>query len=120
LVKWSNTKIFSNLAAKNLALRQQLAVMKRTNKRPNIRMMDRLFWVLLSKIWSSWREALVIAKPDTVVRLHSKGFKLFWKFKSKGLEKPQVSREIRHLVWRMANGQPNSFWKPFPGIRQSI
>jgi transposase InsO family protein len=104
---WSKTKISSNLAAENLALRQQLVVMKRTNKRPKIRMMDRLFWVLLSRIWSSWREALVIAKPDTVVRWHRKGFKLFWKFKSKGPGRPQVSREIRHLVRRMAKANPS-------------
>ena len=79
---WSKIKITSNLAAENLALRQQLAVMKRTNKRPKIRMTDRLFWVLLSRIWIPWRKSLVIVKPDTVVRWHRKGFKLFWTFKS--------------------------------------
>ena len=71
---WSKFKVTSNLAAENLALRQQLAVMKRTNKRPEIRMADRLFWVFLSRIWSPWRKSLVIVKPDTVVRWHRKGF----------------------------------------------
>ena len=104
---WSKIKATSNLAAENLALRQQLAVMKRTNKRPKIRMADRLFWVLLSRIWSPWRRSLVIAKPDTVVRWHRKGFKLFWKFKSKGPGRPQVSRVIRHLVRRMAKANPS-------------
>ena len=105
---WSKFKVTSNLAAENLALRQQLAVMKRTNKRPKIRMADRIFWVLLSRIWSPWRRSLVIVRPDTVVRWHHKSFKLFWKFKSKGPGRPQVSREIRHLVRRMAKA--NSSW----------
>ena len=79
---WSKFNVTSNLAAENLALRHQLAVMKRTNKRPKIRRADRLFWVFLSLIWSPWRKSLVIVTPDTVVRWHRKGFKLFWKFKS--------------------------------------
>jgi len=104
---WLKFKVTSNLAAENLALRHQLAVMKRTNKRPRIRMVDRLFWVLLSRIWTPWRKSLIIVKPDTVVYWHRKGFKLFWKFKSKGPGRPQVSREIRDLVRRMAAANPN-------------
>ncbi|MDX2494907.1 MAG: integrase core domain-containing protein [Desulfuromusa sp.] len=104
---WSKFKITSNLAAENLALRQQLVVMKRANKRPKIRMVDRLFWVVLSRIWTPWRKSLVIVKPDTVVHWHRKGFKLFWKFKSKGSGRPQVSREICDLVRRMAAANPS-------------
>ncbi len=84
---WSKFKITSNLAAENLALRQQLVVMKRANKRPKIRMADRLFWILLSRIWSPWRKSLVIVKPDTVVHWHRKGFKLFWKLQ---IQRPGV------------------------------
>ena len=104
---WSKLKIPSNLAVENFALRQQLAVMKRTNNRPKIRMTDRLFWVLLSLIWRPWRKYLVIVKPDTVVHWHRKGFKLFWKFKSKGQGRPQISREICDLVRRMAVDNPS-------------
>jgi putative transposase len=103
----SKIKITLNLAAENLVLRQQLTVMKRTNTRPKIRMADRLFWVVLSRIWTPWHKSLVIVKPDTVVHWHRKGFKLFWKFKSKGLGRPQVSREIRDLVRRMAAANPS-------------
>jgi hypothetical protein len=74
---WSKIKITLNLAAENIALRQQLAVMKRMNKRPKIRITDRLFWVMLSRIWHPWGKSLVIVTPDTVVRWHRKGFKLF-------------------------------------------
>ena len=58
----------SDLALENLALRQQVAAMKRSTKRPQLRSRDRLFWILLARFWSNWREALVIVKPDTVVR----------------------------------------------------
>ena len=80
--------------------------MKRTNKRPKIRITDRLFWVLLSRIWVPWRESLVIVKPDTVVRWHQKGFKLFWKFKSKGPGRRRIGCEIRNLVRKMAIANP--------------
>ncbi|ACN17461.1 transposase [Desulforapulum autotrophicum HRM2] len=104
---WSKFKVTSNLAAENLVLRQQLAVMKWTNKRPKIRRADRLFWVLLSQIWTPWRKSLIIVKSDTVICWHRKGFKLFWKFKSTGPGRPQVSREIRDLVRRMATANSN-------------
>ena len=101
--------ITSHLAAQNLVLRQQLAVMKRTNRRPKIHTVDRLFWVLLYRIWSPWRKSLIIVRPETIVRWHRKGFKLFWKGKSKakGLGRPRVNLEIRDLVRKMATANPS-------------
>lgn len=96
-----------NLAAENIALRHQLAIMKRTNKRPKIRMTDWRFWVLLSRIWHPWRKSLVNVKPETVVRWHRKGFKLFYAFKSKSSGRPRISREIRDLVKKMAGAHPS-------------
>jgi putative transposase len=98
----------SDLALENLALRQQLAIWKRPKKRPQIRTKDRLFWILLSRFWSNWRQALIVVKPETVIRWHKKGFKLFWKFKSrrKGLGRPPISPEIRDLILKMANANP--------------
>src|SRR5207253_5016148 len=54
------------LALENLALRQQLAVYKRTAPRPKLRTTDRLFWVGLARVWAGWQQALVIVSPDTV------------------------------------------------------
>jgi hypothetical protein len=100
----------SDLALENLALRQQLAILKRPKKRPQIRTKDRLFWIMLCRFWSNWRQALIVVKPETVIRWHRKGFKLFWKFKSrrKGPGRPPISSEIRDLVRRMAKA--NSLW----------
>jgi hypothetical protein len=97
-----------DLALENLALRQQVTAMKWSIKRPRLRSRDRLFWIMLSRFWSNWRQALIIVKPDTVVRWHKKGFKLFWRFKSrhKGPGRPPINPEIRDLVWRMAMANP--------------
>ena len=61
-----------------LALRQQLAVFKRKHPRPKLSPIDRLFWTILRRSWSGWGEALIIVKPDTVVRWHRTGFRLYW------------------------------------------
>ena len=56
------------VALETLALRQQLAALTRTRKRPQLRPTDRLFWILLAKVWREWRTALLIVQPETVVR----------------------------------------------------
>ena len=65
------------LAAENLALRQQLAVLHRSARRPRLRQHDRLFWVWLSRLWSDWHSCLLIVKPDTVIAWHRQGFRLY-------------------------------------------
>jgi putative transposase len=84
------------LATEILVLRQQLVVLNRTVKRPKIRRRDRLFWVSLSRLWKDWREALIIVKPETVIKWHREGFRLYWRWKSKApLGRPKIDQEIR-------------------------
>ena len=64
------------LALESLALRQQLAVLRHKTKRPKLTNTDRAFWVTLSRLWSDWQHALILVKPETVIRWHRKGFKL--------------------------------------------
>ncbi len=66
-----------DLALENLALRQQLGIMKQSVKRPQLCSRDHHFWIILFRFWNNWPEALIIVKPDTVVRWHKKGFKIF-------------------------------------------
>lgn len=56
------------LAIEILALRQQLAVLNRSIKRPQLDRRDRSFWVMLSRFWQNWREVLMIVKPETVLK----------------------------------------------------
>ncbi len=106
-------EIFADRAALHteiLALRQQVAVLKRQRPRPSLRKADRVFWVILSCLWPGWRHALVIVRPETVIGWHRKGFRLFWtwKWRRGKLGRPPVSREIRHLVRRMS--RENTRW----------
>jgi hypothetical protein len=68
----------SDLALENLAFRQQLSILKRHKKRPQIRTKDRLFWIMLCRFWSNWQPPLIVVKPETVIRWHRKGFNRFF------------------------------------------
>ena len=103
-------KLRSELALENLALRQQLAILNRRYRRPRLRRSDRVFWLLLSRCWSHWKETLVIVKPETVVRWHRKRFALYWtRLSRKGRPgRPAKDHEIRELIRKMANS--NVLW----------
>ncbi len=87
-----------------LALRQQLATYAQRGPKPRITSVDRIFWALLSRIWSGWKENLVIVQPDTVVRWHRTSFRLYWRFISKrGPGRPPIPVEVQALIRRFAN-----------------
>ena len=67
-----------DLVLENLALRQQLAIFKHRDPRLRLTHPERLFWIALSRVWSRWREALVVVKPETVVGWHR------WAFRGSG------------------------------------
>ncbi len=98
------------VAVENLALRLQLAAYKRKRKRPMLTLLDRLFWVGLSQVWSDWRHALVFVQPDTVVRWQRERFRRFWarlsRPKGPRRGRPAVASEIRRLVRQMAIANP--------------
>ena len=68
-----------SLLLENLALRQQLAVLKRRHPRPRLDLLDKLFWVAVRRFWSGWQQSLIVVTPETVVRWHRAGFRLYWK-----------------------------------------
>jgi hypothetical protein len=83
------------LALQNLALRQQLAVWKARQSWPRLTEMGRLFWVLLSKLWTSWRHSLQVVRPETVVGWHRQGFRGYWAWKSRHRSgRPMISAEL--------------------------
>ena len=69
----------SEQAIVELVLRQQLATYADKGARPRLSPLDRTFWVALSRMWPQWKAALVIVKPETVVRWHQRGFRLYWR-----------------------------------------
>ena len=85
------------LALENLALRQQVALLKSTGKRPRPSAFDRLFWVALARWWSDWRSALLIVTPDTVIRWHREGFRRYWHWRSRPRPpgRPPIDLQLR-------------------------
>ena len=100
------------LALEEMALRHQIAVLKRSGtRRPCFRGWDRLFWILLSWWWPRWRQALMIVQPETVVRWRRDVWSVFWRYRARGRwrgGRPKVSPEVRALIVRMA--RENFLW----------
>ena len=97
------------LVVENLLLRQQLAVALRSRLRPRLTRRDRLFWVLARWLTTEWRRHLVLVSPDTVVRWHRQGWRLFWRWRSRTrLGRPHVPAEVRELIATMS--RENVLW----------
>ena len=97
----------ATLAAENLALRQQVAVLQRSVTRPRLHRRDRIFWVWLSRLWRGWRSGLLVVQPETVLRWHREGFRLYWRLKSrKPCGRPKLDAGIRALIRRMSRDNP--------------
>ena len=97
------------ITAENLALRQQVTVLRVSAKRPRLRRRDRILRVSLSRLWADWRSCLLIVKPETVIRWHRQGFRLYWRWRSrKKTGRPAIGAEIRNLIRRMS--RDNQTW----------
>ena len=98
-----------DVALEVLALRQQLAVLKRKRPRPPLNALDRLFWTTLSRFWPRWMDVLEIVKSKTVVGWHRAGFRLYWRWHSRARGgRPKITAEIRALIRQMA--KENAGW----------
>jgi putative transposase len=100
---------YSELLFEIAVLRQQLAVLKRQTPRPQLTRSDRLFWIVLRRFWKKWQEALIIVKPETVISWHRKGFRLYWKYRSRNRKskgKLPITKELKKLIRQMAYENP--------------
>jgi len=94
-----------DLVLENLALRHQLLM---CGRRPRVRGADRLLWEALFRRWAGWRGALVVLRPETVVRWHREGWQRYWARKSRPAElgRPRIPLEARELIARLARENP--------------
>jgi len=107
LIDLSRSKF--DLVAENALLRQQLIILRRQVKRPACNSTDRMILVLLARIVRSWKQALIIVQPETLLRWHRQGFKLFWKYKSRTASlTPRISQETVALIKQMV--RDNRLW----------
>ena len=101
--------IRGSLMLENLALRQQLAVLKRRHPKPRLGPFDKLFWVVASRFWSNWKNTLLLVSPETVVRWHRAGFRLYWVMLCKVRRQvggKRISKHIRDLIFQMVVENP--------------
>jgi len=99
----------SELLVENALLRQQLIILRRQVKRPACRKTDQFLLLFLARMIRSWKQALFIVQPDTLLRWHRKLFRLFWKRKSKAdSRQPKLSPETIALIKEMAS--KNRLW----------
>jgi transposase InsO family protein len=98
-----------NLLLENLALRQQLTVLRQRHPQPRFAVSDRLFWMVLRTLWSGWKQTLILVRPETVVRWHRAGFKMYWTWLSLHRVFPgrkRISAQLRQLIFRMVAENP--------------
>ena len=97
------------LLLENLALRQQLAALKRRHPKPRLSALDKFFWVVARRFWSGWILALIVVSPETVVRWHRYGFGFYWRAISRArrmVGRRKFSKEVRDLIFRMVRENP--------------
>jgi putative transposase len=92
-----------DLIAENALLRHQLIILQRQTKRPSLTQADRGLLVLLARWASYWRDALMIIKPETLLRWHRQGFRLYWRRKSQAnTRQPRIPETTIGLIQQMA------------------
>ncbi len=97
------TRCKKDLAVENALLRQQLIVLRRQVERVRLRPTDRVRMVLLARLASSWQDALMIVKPETILRWHRRGFRLFWRRKSESERRSQrIPEDVVSVIREMA------------------
>jgi transposase InsO family protein len=89
-------------------LRQQLAVLQRQRPHSRLKNLDRRFWILMCRGFSKWRECLLIVTPGTVLHWHRKGWRHYWRLKSKPrcAGRRRIALELRELIRHMARDNP--------------
>ena len=97
----------ASLELELIALRHQVTVLRRQRPgRPQLSSLDRLLWVWLYRIWPQVIDAMVLVKPATVVQWHRKGFRLYWRGRSRRPGRPKIGTEVRALIRRMSKANP--------------
>jgi transposase InsO family protein len=99
-----------NLLLENLALRQQLVVLKRRHPKPKLGLLDKLFWVAARQFWACWKQSLFLVMPETVVRWYRAGFRRYWTVLCQPRNPvgggKRISKEIRDLIFQMVVENP--------------
>jgi hypothetical protein len=100
-------KSHTQLHLENLFLRKQLEIVTRPSPKLKMRPSDRFFISILTDLYDSWKETLLIVKPETVIRWHRQSFRLFWRWKSRSdAGRPKIPQAQITLIKQMASDNP--------------
>jgi len=101
-------QVAAQARAENLFLRHQLNIaLRRSPHRLRLRGSDRALFVLMTRLWPSLLDLSKVVKPETILRWHRCGFKVFWRWKSRNMVgRPKVDWELRDLIRRMSRENP--------------
>ena len=98
-----------DLVFENVVLRQQLTMLKRRRPRPALNLFNKLFWVVISRLWSQWKQLIIVVTPETVARWHRAGFRMYWRLISRvrgPVGRRPTPKEARELIFRMVTENP--------------
>src|ERR1700730_340575 len=79
------------------------------DRRPSIGLLNKLFWVVVCRFWSGWKQALIVVTPETVVRWHRTGFRMYWRLIFRGrtqVGRRRTPKEVRELIFQMVAQNP--------------
>jgi putative transposase len=100
----------ADLETELLALRHQVLVLQRRlgPRRVQLYPADRAYWVLLSRLWPRWRDAVLVVKPETVIAWHRRWFRWYWRRKSRArrVGRPDIGPEVVALIRSMRAANP--------------
>ena len=96
-----------DLALEVLALHHQFMVLERQTRRPRLHRSDRYLWLVLMRVWSDWRNPLIILQPETLIGWQRTGFRIFRQWNSRRrLGRPEKDRELIQLIRRKWSANP--------------
>ena len=99
----------AGLTLENLVLRQHIAVLKKRHPRPQLQLIDKLFWVAAFRFWPKWKQSLIVVTPQTVVRWRRAAFRMYWRLISRArrpVDRRPVPKEVRELIFLMVRQNP--------------
>lgn len=99
----------ASLELEVIALRHQLAVLqRRETRRVELSGLDRIFWIILYRLWPKIVQSMVLVKPVTVIKWHYMGFRLYWGYGSRNYYQgpKHIGIEARDLIYQMKRDNP--------------
>ena len=97
----------ASLELELIGLGHQVSILRRQHPgRIRLFSTDRLLWLWLFRVWPQVLNAMVLVKPATVVQWHRKGFRIYWRWRSRSPGRPKMSTKIRDLIRQMSLANP--------------